>query len=103
MARERVVAAPWRARPPIPNGSFPRRPSVGSTFTCASGREDGWPGRGDLNARPPAPKAVFAVALETACFQLLRFQGDGERLLRRVEVRGIWRVPAATFSSTAVQ
>jgi hypothetical protein len=34
-----------------------------------------WSGRGDLNARPPAPKAVFGVPGKRSVFKCLGFKG----------------------------
>ena len=38
-------------------------------------QQEDWSGRGDLNARPPAPKAVFCISRKVSVFKRLGFKG----------------------------
>ncbi len=60
-----------------------------------------WSGRGDLNARPPCAQGGFRRPSKIIHFQLLLFQTDVAKLLRRVECCGTGRILAATISSSA--
>ena len=74
-----------------------RRSNSRGLWTNVSGRS------GAMNGtRTPCAQGSFRHRSdsETVCFQLLRFQEDGVRLLQRVDLRGTWRLSAATFLST---
>ena len=57
-------------------------------------------GAGRFERPTPCAQGSFRPFFETACFLMLTFQADVASLLRLVEWFGIWRLWAATFSST---
>jgi hypothetical protein len=49
-------------------------------------QQEVWSGRGDLNARPPAPKAGSGLWRKRSIFQCILFQSDALRSLKAIEL-----------------